>query len=56
VEIRWPGIEQYQMLFILAVPAEFSEKSKEVLRECAHNAKLITRKKSYKLQFTTERK
>ena len=56
MKTRWSGIEMYQVLFVLAVPAEFSDKSKAILRECAFDAKLINKKNSYKLQFTTERK
>ncbi|RGB33603.1 hypothetical protein C1646_815930 [Rhizophagus diaphanus] len=36
------------------VPAEFPERSKKILRECAYDANLISNKKTYKLQFTTE--
>ena len=53
---RWSGIEPYQIFYVFAVPAEFSETSKEILRECAYKAKLITIKDSNKLEFTTERK
>jgi hypothetical protein len=44
------------VLFILAVPAEFPEKSKAILRKCAYDANLIKNLKTDKLQFTTERK
>lgn len=53
---RWPGIEWYQVLLVLAVPAEFPEKSKSILRKCAYDANLISNLRTYKLQFTTERK
>jgi hypothetical protein len=56
VTTRWPGIEPYQIFYVLAVPAEFSETSKEILRECVYKANMIANKKSNKLQFTTERK
>ena len=56
MKTRWPGIEPYQMLYVLAVPAEFPEKSKEILRECAFKARLTDQKKTSTLQFTTERK
>ncbi|CAB5192644.1 unnamed protein product [Rhizophagus irregularis] len=42
------------VLLILTVPTEYSEKDKAIMRECAHNAELITEKCSNKLQFTTE--
>ncbi|RIA97895.1 hypothetical protein C1645_210153 [Glomus cerebriforme] len=52
---RWPGIDHmYQVLFVLAVPAEFPESSKSILRQCAYDAKLINKLNTYKLQFTTE--
>ncbi|GES81278.1 hypothetical protein GLOIN_2v1762619 [Rhizophagus clarus] len=51
---RWPGIEWNSVLFILAVPADFPEKSKAILRKCAFDAELITKIKTHKLQFTTE--
>ncbi|GBB86778.1 hypothetical protein RclHR1_01320013 [Rhizophagus clarus] len=51
---RWPGIEWHQVLLVLAVPAEFPEKSKAILRKCAYDADLITNLKTNKLQFTTE--
>ncbi|PKC56291.1 hypothetical protein RhiirA1_501290 [Rhizophagus irregularis] len=54
VSTRWPGIEWHQVLFVMAVPAEFPEISKKILRECAYDANLISNKKTYKLQFTTE--
>jgi hypothetical protein len=56
VTTRWPGIEWWhQVLIVLAVPAEFPENSKIILRECAYDANLISSKKTHKLQFTTER-
>lgn len=55
--IRWPGIDfLHQVLIVLSVPAEFSEKSKGIMRECAYKAQLTNNIKSTKLQFTTERK
>ncbi|GES81280.1 hypothetical protein GLOIN_2v1470314 [Rhizophagus clarus] len=54
VKTRWPGIEWHQVLFVLAVPAEFPENSKRILRECVYKADLISYEKTYKLQFTTE--
>ena len=40
---------------ILSVPAEYSEKEKAIMRECAYGAELIGDKKTEFLQFTTER-
>ena len=42
------------VLLILTVPAEYSEKDKAILRECINNAGLLEEKYSQKLQFTTE--
>uniref|UniRef100_U9TDM9 Hsp70 family protein n=1 Tax=Rhizophagus irregularis (strain DAOM 181602 / DAOM 197198 / MUCL 43194) TaxID=747089 RepID=U9TDM9_RHIID len=53
----WPGIDFLEnVLLVLTVPAEYSDKSKATLRECAFDANLIGSKFSEKLQFTTERK
>ncbi|GBB85959.1 hypothetical protein RclHR1_01240010 [Rhizophagus clarus] len=55
VEIRWPKIDYFEsVLFVLTVPAEFSEKSKAIMRVCASEAGLIENKCSTNLQFTTE--
>lgn len=45
-----------QAKIIITVPAEFSEKSKSIMRECAYNAGLINDLHTNHLQFTTERK
>ncbi|RIA90488.1 hypothetical protein C1645_876068 [Glomus cerebriforme] len=51
----WPTIDYFKnVLLVITVPAEFSEKSKEILRMCAFNAGLIKEKYSIYLQFTTE--
>ncbi|CAG8645693.1 hypothetical protein GLOIN_2v1881585 [Rhizophagus irregularis DAOM 181602=DAOM 197198] len=55
VGIRWPKIEYFEnVLLILTVPAEFSEKSKAIMRICAFDAELIKEACSTNLQFTTE--
>ncbi|CAI2175027.1 5910_t:CDS:2 [Funneliformis geosporum] len=52
---RWTGINFTEhVLLVLTVPAEYTEKDKAIMRECAFNAKLIGDKCSQKLQFTTE--
>ena len=43
------------VLFILTVPAEYSEREKAIMRDCAHDAKLIGDRDTDFLQFTTER-
>ncbi|CAG8608574.1 2691_t:CDS:2 [Funneliformis caledonium] len=52
---RWTGINFTEnVLLVFTVPAEYTEKDKAIMRECAFNAKLIGDKSSQKLQFTTE--
>lgn len=52
----WTGLDFMEnVLLVLTVPAEYSEKSKATMRECIFNAGLIGNKSSEKLQFTTER-
>jgi hypothetical protein len=45
-----------QVLLVLSVPAEFSEKSKGIMRDCVYRAELTDTLNSPRLQFTTERK
>ncbi|CAB5126810.1 actin-like ATPase domain-containing protein [Rhizophagus irregularis] len=55
VEIRWPKLNYFEhVLLVITVPAEFSEKSKAIMRKCAFNAELIDKEDSVNLQFTTE--
>ena len=55
ISIHWPGIDFLkQVLVVITVPAEYSEKDKAIMRECANKAELISERE--KLQFTTERK
>ncbi|EXX75864.1 hypothetical protein RirG_038140 [Rhizophagus irregularis DAOM 197198w] len=52
---HWSGIDFLEnVLIVITVPAEYSEKDKAIMRECAYNAGLINEKFSKKLQFTTE--
>ncbi|CAI2172469.1 1056_t:CDS:2 [Funneliformis geosporum] len=52
---KWPDVEiNKNVLWVLTVPAEFSEKDIAIMRECVNNAKLIKRKDAKNLQFTTE--
>ncbi|CAG8669775.1 11342_t:CDS:2 [Funneliformis mosseae] len=52
---RWNGINFTEnVLLVFTVPAEYTEKDKAIMRECAFNAQLIGDKSSQKLQFTTE--
>ena len=56
VTTRWPGINMLKnVLFVLTVPAEFSDEAKFIMRECAYEARLIGELKSPNLEFTTER-
>ncbi|GBB88784.1 hypothetical protein RclHR1_01540007 [Rhizophagus clarus] len=51
---RW-GIDFMEnVLLVLTVPAEYTQKEKAIMRECASNAGLINDKDSKKLEFTTE--
>ncbi|CAB4491839.1 unnamed protein product [Rhizophagus irregularis] len=55
VKKNWVGINFTEnVLLVLTVPAEYSEKEKAIMRECAHNAGLISEGDSLLLQFTTE--
>ncbi|CAG8538053.1 11758_t:CDS:2 [Funneliformis caledonium] len=52
---KWSEVELTKhVLWVLTVPAEFSEKDKCIMRECVCNAKLIRNKSSPNLHFTTE--
>ena len=56
VKKEWPEIDFTEnVLLVLTVPAEFSDKDMAIMRECAFKAGLIDSKVSEKLQFTTER-
>ncbi|CAB5355753.1 unnamed protein product [Rhizophagus irregularis] len=51
---RW-NIDFFEnVLLVLTIPAEYSEKDCDIMRECAHDANLINDKSSKNLQFTTE--
>ncbi|RIA87550.1 hypothetical protein C1645_877992 [Glomus cerebriforme] len=55
VATRWPKIDYFgNVLLVITVPAEFSEKSKAIMRTCAFDAELINEKCSTNLQFITE--
>ncbi|CAI2162477.1 10848_t:CDS:2 [Funneliformis geosporum] len=55
VTTRWPNINfMSQVKIVVTVPAEFSEKSKSIMRECIFNAGLISDLHTVRLQFTTE--
>jgi hypothetical protein len=57
VKTIWSDIDVSEnILFILTVPAEYTEGSKAIMRECANIAELIDDKHPKNLQFTTERK
>ncbi|PKK77239.1 actin-like ATPase domain-containing protein [Rhizophagus irregularis] len=55
VAIHWSGIDFLKnVLIVITVPAEYSEKDKAIMRECVYNAGLIKERYSKNLQFTTE--
>lgn len=52
---RWTRVNYFEnVLLVLTIPADYSEKDKYIMRKCTHNAKLIKNKSSQKLQFITE--
>lgn len=56
IESHWEDLNIFEeVLFVLTVPAEYSEKEKAVMRDCAYKAGLINVKSTDLLQFTTER-
>ncbi|CAG8440487.1 uncharacterized protein OCT59_009832 [Rhizophagus irregularis] len=55
IDTRWPNIDYFEnVLLVITVPAEFSDKAKAIMRICAFDAELIKEKYSKNLQFTTE--
>ncbi|CAG8586674.1 1928_t:CDS:2, partial [Scutellospora calospora] len=55
INTRWPNVDFFNnVLIVFTVPAEYSEKSKGILRQCIYNAGLIGSSTSEKLQFSTE--
>ncbi|PKY57743.1 hypothetical protein RhiirA4_549787 [Rhizophagus irregularis] len=53
-KIAWSVNFFENVLLVLSVPAEYSEKDKSIMRKCAYNAGLIKNKNSKNLQFITE--
>ena len=57
VTSTWRDIEFLtNVLLVLTVPAEYTEGTKAIMRECVHKAGLIDDINSIKLQFITEGK
>ncbi|CAB5381343.1 unnamed protein product [Rhizophagus irregularis] len=55
IESHWEDLNIFEeVLFVLTVPAEYSEKEKAIMRDCAYKAGLINVKSTDLLQFTTE--
>ncbi|CAB5380826.1 unnamed protein product [Rhizophagus irregularis] len=55
IECHWEDLNIFEeVLFVLTVPAEYSEKEKAIMRDCAYKAGLINVKSTDLLQFTTE--
>ncbi len=54
---KWLGEIDFKknVLLVLTVPAEYSEKDKAIMRECVFHAGLTDSKSTEYLQFTTER-
>ncbi|CAB4446878.1 unnamed protein product [Rhizophagus irregularis] len=51
---KWEIDFMENVLLVLTVPAEYTQKEKAIMRECACNAGLINEIDSKKLEFTTE--
>ncbi|CAG8744997.1 4750_t:CDS:2, partial [Gigaspora rosea] len=51
---HWPGITLKNVRWILTIPVVYSYRAKQIMRECASNANLISEVGSDKLQFITE--
>jgi hypothetical protein len=55
IETQWSGICFFEnVLLVLPVPAEYSERAKAIMRECVYHAGLIESKYSSTLQLITE--
>ncbi|GBC29195.2 kinase-like domain-containing protein [Rhizophagus irregularis DAOM 181602=DAOM 197198] len=55
IKERWPSFDYFKnVLLVIAVPAEFSENAKAIMRICTFNAGLIKEECSTNLQFITE--
>ncbi|CAB4437278.1 unnamed protein product [Rhizophagus irregularis] len=55
IKARWPLFDYFKnVLLVVAVPAEFSENAKAIMRICTFNAGLIKDECSTNLQFITE--
>ncbi|PKC02903.1 actin-like ATPase domain-containing protein [Rhizophagus irregularis] len=54
VTVAWEIDFMENVLLVLTVPAEYTQKEKAIMRECACNAGLINEIDSKKLEFTTE--
>ncbi|GBB85968.1 hypothetical protein RclHR1_01240019 [Rhizophagus clarus] len=55
VKNRWVSIDFFEnVLLVLTVPEDYTEKDKDIMRECVYNANLIQNKSSNRLRFITE--
>ncbi|CAB4424820.1 unnamed protein product [Rhizophagus irregularis] len=55
IKKTWHSIDFFQqVLLVLTVPAEYSDKQIAIMRDCVFNAELINARCSKNLQFTTE--
>ncbi|GBB98870.1 hypothetical protein RclHR1_03350001 [Rhizophagus clarus] len=53
--MRWYGVDYFEnVLLIITIPADYSERDKVIMRQCVFNANLIESINSENLQFTTE--
>ncbi|CAG8648007.1 10554_t:CDS:2, partial [Cetraspora pellucida] len=55
VERHWPGTDFFKMVrLVVTIPAEFTENTKVIMRQCIYDANLIDNNGTLNLQFTTE--
>ncbi|CAI2181652.1 4060_t:CDS:2 [Funneliformis geosporum] len=54
LEKRCGGVPLSQVLFVMSVPAEWPPRTREILRDCAYKAGLLSENNKQNLEFTTE--
>ncbi|CAG8657762.1 272_t:CDS:2, partial [Cetraspora pellucida] len=55
VERHWPGTDFFKMVrLVVTTPAEFTENTKIIMRQCIYDANLINNNDTLNLQFATE--
>ncbi|RHZ86924.1 hypothetical protein Glove_42g26 [Diversispora epigaea] len=55
IKLHWPDIDFFRMVrLVVTIPAEFTEETKAIMRQCIYNANLINNVGAQNLKFTTE--